>query len=193
MLFKARWPNSFRCEKCDNDTTYCHIKSRRTFQCNRCKQQTSLKSNTLFHSSNVPLTKWFLAIHLITQNENGQSSVGLKRYFGVTYETAWRIKHKLMQAMAEKDSKQKLAGLIIIDEAYLGIKSSGKRGRGSENKQPFIAAVSLNAEGHPRNVKFSPVKSFTDPHWDMGKTSLIPKQHCCNRWLCQFQHYFKNQ
>ena len=160
-LFKIRWPTGFKCERCDHDS-YCYIKSRRTFQCTRCKCQTSVKRNTLFHSSNVPLTKWFLAIFLISQSKNGIAALPLKRHLGVSYNTAWRMKHKLMQAMTEQDAKRKLAGLITIDDAYLGGKKNGKRGRGSENKRPFIAAVSLNTEGNPKYVKFTPVKSFTN-------------------------------
>jgi hypothetical protein len=55
----------------------------------------------------------------------------------VSYPTAWLIHHKLMQAMAEST-------FSMIDDAYLGgERSGGKVGRGSENKVPFVAAVSL--------------------------------------------------
>jgi hypothetical protein len=33
--------------------------------------------------------------------------------------------------------------------------------RGSENKVPFVAAVSLNTEGHPMYLKMAPVSGFT--------------------------------
>jgi hypothetical protein len=45
---------------------------------------------------------------------------------------------------------------------YLDVQlKKGKQGRGSENKQPFIAAVELNEKGKPIHVKLTPVKSFT--------------------------------
>ena len=157
-----RWPHGFKCQQCEHDR-YCVIESRQTFQCTRCKHQVSLKSNTIFHASKIPLSKWFLAIYLISQNKNGLAALSLKRHIGVTYKTAWSIKHKLMQAMSERDAKYKLSGLITVDDAYLGGQQrEGKRGRGSENKQPFIAAVSLSCEGFPRFVKFTPVESFTN-------------------------------
>ncbi len=118
-VFKIRWPHGFKCERCDHDS-FCYIKSKRTFQCTRCKFQTSVKRNTLFHSSNVPLSKWFLVIFLISQSKNGLSVLSLKRHLGVSYNAAWRTKHKLMQAMAEQDAKRKLAGLITIDDSYFG-------------------------------------------------------------------------
>jgi hypothetical protein len=49
-----------------------------------------------------------------------------------------------------------------IDDAYLGGElSGGTAGRGSQNKAPFVAAVSLNAQGHPQYVKLTPVAGFT--------------------------------
>lgn len=37
----------------------------------------------------------------------------------------------------------------------------GKAGRGSENKIPFVAAVSLDNSGHPLYVKMAPIPGFT--------------------------------
>ena len=37
----------------------------------------------------------------------------------------------------------------------------GKAGRGSENKVPIVAAISLNAAGHSIQAKISPVAGFT--------------------------------
>jgi len=163
VLFNVRWSNGFKCEACDHES-FCYIKSRHTYQCTRCKHQTSVKSNTLFHSSNIPLSKWFLANYLTSQNKNGIAALALKRHIGVSYKTAWKIKHKLMQAMAEQDAKRRLSGLITLEDAYLGGRKEGKRGRGSANKQPFIAAVNLNKKGRPTYVKFTPLKSFTGPN-----------------------------
>jgi len=160
-LFDARWPNGFKCERCEHDS-FCYIKSRQTYQCTRCKHQASLKSNTVFHSSKIPLSKWFLAIYLISQSKNGMAALALKRHIGVSYKTAWSMKHKLMQAMSEKDAKRRLAGLVTADDVYLGGQQrDGKRGRGSENKQPFVAAISLSSKGWPLYAKFTPVESFT--------------------------------
>src|SRR5665647_186437 len=36
-----------------------------------------------------------------------------------------------------------------------------KAGRGSENKVPFVAAISLSAEGRPLYIKMAPVSGFT--------------------------------
>jgi hypothetical protein len=81
-------------------------------------------------------------MYLLTQCKNGVSAVELSRHIGVSYNAAWRIKHKLMQVMLERGETRRLHGRIEIDDSYLGAKRvSGKRGRGAGRKTPFIAAV----------------------------------------------------
>jgi hypothetical protein len=160
-LEKIRWPNGFVCRECGN-TTFCFVKTRDLYQCNSCGYQTTVYRNTIFHSTNLPLTIWFLAMFLLSQSKNGISSLELKRHLGVSYKTSWRIKHKLMQVMMERSEKRKLCGLIELDDAYLGgERRGGKRGRGSENKQPFLAAVQTNRQNHPLRIRLSAIESFT--------------------------------
>ncbi len=47
----------------------------------------------------MPLTRWFWAMHLLTQAKNNVSALELKRHLGVRYKTAWLMKHKLMQVI----------------------------------------------------------------------------------------------
>jgi len=91
-----------------------------------------------------------MAMHLVTQSKTSISALELKRQLGVSYKTAWSIKHKLLQGMKEYNDQFPIAGTIQLDDAYWGGEHrGGKRGRGSENNIPFVAAVSLNDKGHP--------------------------------------------
>ncbi len=94
-LFNIRWKNGYVCSNCASKS-YCELKSRSLYQCNKCHHQTSLTAGTLFAHSKLPLTTCFLAIYLITQDKNSISALELKRKLGVSYNAAWRIKHKLM-------------------------------------------------------------------------------------------------
>jgi len=159
---KARWSNGFICPTCQS-TRYCRVQHGRvkTFQCYCCHKQVTLTGGTIFHSTKLPLVIWFQALFFLTQTKTSISTLELMRRIGVSYRTAWRIKHKLMQVMVERESTTQLADRVEIDDAYLGgERSGGKVGRGSENKVPFIAAVETNSQGHPKRVVFSPVKSF---------------------------------
>ena len=162
-LEQARWPQGFCCPGCGHAEHYV-LKSgrRKTFQCRSCRLQTSLIAGTLFQGTHLKLTVWFLAIYLISQAKTGLSALALKRQLGVSYPTAWLIQQKLMQAMVERDARYTLDGDIQVDDAYLGgERAGGKAGRGSENKVPFVAALSLSTEGHPRFIKMAPIPGFT--------------------------------
>ena len=159
-LLKLRWPTGFKCPEC-GCPDYCFLKARKLYQCNKCHHQTSLISGTIFEHSKLPLTRWFLAIYLITQSKTGLSALALKREAGVSYNTAWGMKQKIMQVMKERDDRKKLSGIIQLDDVYWGgERHGGKRGRGSANKIPFVAAVSLNKEGFPVTMNMNVVKGF---------------------------------
>ena len=132
------------------------------YQCSACHHQTSLTAGSLLQNTKLPLTIWFLAIYLVSQAKTGLSSLALRRQLGVSYPTAWMLHHKLMHAMAQREQCHQLRGLIQLDDAYLGgERSGGKVGRGSDNKVPFVAAVSLSSDGKPLFVKLSRVKGFS--------------------------------
>ena len=159
-LFQARWPSGFQCPACGG-SRYSVVKTRNLYQCSRCHHQTSLTSGTLFEQTKLPLTLWFLAIYLVTQAKTGLSALALKRQIGVSYNTAWSLKQKIMQAMKERDDRKPLGGLVQLDDVYWGgQRRGGKRGRGAENKTPFVAAVALNNESHPIAMNLHVVKGF---------------------------------
>ena len=154
-----RWPSGFECPVCGG-RKYCIIGPKRRFQCARCHTQTSVTAGTIFASTKLPLKTWFRAIYHLTQSKNGISSLELARRLGVTQTTAWKISHKLMQVMLEREHDLPLHGRIEMDDAYLGGKRRGKRGRGAAAKVPFIAAVETDERGRPLKMKMCKVKGF---------------------------------
>jgi transposase-like protein len=162
-VMATRWPRGFCCPGCGG-TAHCiiSVNFRPLFQCGACRRQTSITAGTMFAGTKLPLTTWFLAVYLVSQAKTGLSSLALKRQLGVSYPTAWLIHHKLMCAMAEREDTHSLGNVVQLDDAYLGGElSGGTAGRGSENKVPFVAAVSLNVLGHPVYLKLTPVAGFT--------------------------------
>ena len=161
-LEASRWPNGFRCPHCNDSRHSTYLRSRRKlYQCYRCRRQTSLIAGTIFESTKLPLTIWFLSMHLLTQAKNNVSALELSRHLGVSYNSAWLIKHKLLQVMEEREQNRELHGRVEIDDAYLGGEHKGTAGRGSPNKVPFVAAVQTSDEGHPLFVRFDRVNGFT--------------------------------
>jgi transposase-like protein len=176
-LRRSRWPHGFACPRCGT-TAHCVLGSgpKALFQCNGCRHQASLTAGTLFASTKLPLTTWFLAIYLLSQAKTGLSALALKRQLGVSYPTAWLMHHKIMSAMAAQEATHRLSGTVQLDDAYLGgEQTGGTTGRGSENKVPIVAAVSLTEEGNPLYAKVSVVPTFSSAaigSW--AKRSLAP-------------------
>jgi ribosomal protein L37AE/L43A len=157
-LQAARWPEGFVCPACGGPArTRFERGGLRYWQCGRCARQTSLISGTVFEASKLPLTHWFLAMQLLTQSKNNVAALELKRQLGLSYRSAWLIKHKILEAMRLAEDERELDGRIEIDDAYFGGEFSGGRtGRGTDNKVPFVAAVQTSPQGHPLYACLSP-------------------------------------
>lgn len=132
------------------------------YQCRKCRHQTTLTSGTLFQGTQLPLATWMLALYLLTSTKTDLSALELMRHLGVNYKSAWRIKHKVMQAMLERVAPRRLEGFVQIDDAYLGgERNGGKVGRGAPGKQSFVVAVETEFElEHPRYAVLEPVPTF---------------------------------
>ncbi len=159
-LFAWRWPQGFVCPECGYEG-HC-VLGRGLYQCHRCHRQTSVTAGTLFAGTKLPLTKWQLGIYLLTQSKNGISALELSRQLGICYNSAWLMKHKLMQAMLEREQGRSLEGVIQMDDAYWGGRRRGyKTGRGTRGKTPFVAAVATDpAAGKPLTMRMDRVKGF---------------------------------
>jgi len=141
-LFDLRWPNGFSCPNCGNDKSW--PISDVLFQCSQCNHQISVIAGTIFHGTHKPLTLWFRTIWWITGQKNGASALGLKRILGLgSYRTAWLWLHKLRRAMVTP-GRDRLTGVIEVDESYIGGEKPGKRGRGAAGKALVIMAVEVN-------------------------------------------------
>jgi ribosomal protein L37AE/L43A len=186
---QSRWPKGFCCPKCSK-TGYRRFRrhTRLYLECLECGHQTSLIAGTLFAASKLSLTVWFQAIYLLMQTKNNVAALELKRHLGVCYRTAWRVKHKLMQAMSAHEDTRQLSGVIQIDDAYLGgERMGGKAGRGSENKQAFVIAVSTTSNDRPLHVVIRAVSGFTmDAMKQFYKRHVTPESDIHSDGLSSF-------
>jgi transposase-like protein len=175
-LYNARWPQGFRCPACQcASATEFLRKQTRYWHCQQCSHQTSLTAGTMMHQTQLPLTKWFLAMYLVTQSKTNIAALALRRQLGISWKAAWLLKHKLMEAMRQREEEKPLSGDVRVDDGYLGgERTGGKAGRGSENKTAFVAAVEIY-DGRPQRVRFDPVTGFSFKalaNW--AATALMP-------------------
>ncbi len=138
-LYTLRWPNGFCCPRCANLKAW--PIGAILFECAGCNYQLSVTAGTIFQDSHKPLMVWFRAIWWVTGQKNGASALGLKRMLGFgSYRTAWTWLHKLRRAMV-RPGRNKLSGIVEVDETFIGGAKPGKRGRGAAGKALVGIAV----------------------------------------------------
>lgn len=138
-LFSLRWPNGFVCPNCGQ----LHgIQIRRElWRCSSCRHETSVMAGTVFQDSKLPLTVWFRAMWQVTSQKNGISALGLQRVLGLgSYKTAWTMLHKLRLAMV-RPGRERLSGIVEVDETYWGTEESGVHGRETLDKSLIVIAA----------------------------------------------------
>ena len=83
----------------------------------------------------------------VTSHKNGASALGLQRELGLgSYDTAWTWLHKLRRAMV-RPGRDRLSGVVEVDETYWGSEEANVRGRQAENKALIVIAAQEDGEG----------------------------------------------
>lgn len=146
-LFALRWPHGFACQRCGGGRAW--PMARGLWLCGACRAKVSVTAGTIFQDSKLPLTLWFRAMWQVTSQKNGISALGLQRVLGLgSYKTAWAMLHKLRRAMV-RPGRQRLRGIVEVDETYWGGEEEGLRGRGAIDK----AMIAVAAEAAPGRGK----------------------------------------
>ena len=118
FLIERRWPDGFVCPGC-GERRPALLKTRaRLYECLDCGRQTSVTAGTIMHRSNVPLTSWFWAAHLMTTHSNGMSARQLADQLSVTYKTTWLLTQKLRRTMVDPN-RDPLEGVVEVDQAEI--------------------------------------------------------------------------
>ena len=139
-LVRARWPEGFCCGACGHREAWSH-KKRLIEECRSCGRQHSILAGTMFEQSKTGLSKWFLAIYLVTSSRGGISAMELQRQMGFgSYGTAWSWLHKIRRAMI-RPGREPLQERVEVDETHVGGARPGKPGRGAAGKTVVVGAV----------------------------------------------------
>jgi len=123
------------CDKCLNLATFHRLADRPAYSCAHCGHHAYPCAGTIFQDTRTPLQMWFYAIYLFVTTRHGVSGKEVQRELGVTYKTAYRIGQQIRKLMiAADDTSGLLTGHVELDEAYVGGRCPGKRGRGAAGK-----------------------------------------------------------
>ena len=141
-LFRLRWPEGFRCPQCRHGKYW--LRKDGLFECQGCGLQTSVTAGTIFQDTKKPLRLWFRAAWQVTSQKFGANALGLQRVLGLgSYRTAWSWLQKLRRAMV-RPGRDRLSGIVQVDETYLGGEKAGKRGRGAGGKTLVMVAAEVD-------------------------------------------------
>ena len=142
-----RWPDGIACPHCGS-VNVADVASRKPqpYRCRDCRKHFSVKTKTLLHSSNIPLSKWAISFYLFSTNLRGVSSMKLHRDLGIGQKAAWYMGHRIRQTWGEPE--EKFAGPTEADETYIGGKEGNKHkdkklnaGRGTAGKAPVAGVL----------------------------------------------------
>jgi transposase-like protein len=115
------------------------------YRCSQCGYDFTVTAGTLFADTHKPLRLWFEAIWDVTNQKLGASALGVQRVLGLgSYRTAWNWLHKLRRAMV-RPGRDRLAGIVEVDETFIGGPQPGKRGRGAAGKTLVLIAAQVES------------------------------------------------
>lgn len=147
-LHSIKYEAGFICEKCSHIEYWQNKRS--VLVCKKCRNETSVTSGTIFHRSQIPITVLFRLIWFVVIQKTGVSALGIQKVLGLSrYETVWKWLHKIRKVMI-LPSREKLKGIVEIDETFIGGIKKGKRGRGAEGKEIVIIAIELIGKSNGR-------------------------------------------
>ncbi len=107
------------CPRCACAAVYSY-KARRIFKCKGCNKQFSVTTDTIFASRKMEIRNILAAIAIFVNGAKGHSALQLSRDLDCQYKTAFVLYHKIREALASKETNQKVSGEVEIDGAYFG-------------------------------------------------------------------------
>jgi transposase-like protein len=167
-----RWPDGPVCPFCESRAIYTLTPKPGSrspvragvYKCKACRKQFTVRIGTIFEDSHIPISKWLMAIHLMTSSKKGISSHQLSRELGITLKSAWFLSHRVREAMRQEPMVGLLSGVVEVDETYVGGKPrpqnkpaegtapQTKTGRGTD-KQPVMVLVERNGSARAMPIE----------------------------------------
>jgi transposase-like protein len=160
------WPNGPVCAHCgapSDQVTKLEGEKHRPglYQCNECRDQFTVTVGTVFERSKLPLTKWLMALFLMTASKKGISAHQVSRMLKISYKSTWFMMHRLREAMrpAFAPVMGGEGGTVEMDTSFIGglekNKHADKRIKGAAGgfgKEPVLSLVERGGKVHSHHV-----------------------------------------
>jgi hypothetical protein len=92
------------CKKCGSKQHY-WLASKKQFQCKRCRFRTTLQSGTVLQGSKLPVSYFFIGLHMLIQHDQRISLEEFQKETGHKYyDPLWDFVHKLKDFVRENEA-----------------------------------------------------------------------------------------
>jgi transposase-like protein len=180
------WANGRVCPHCGNadqdKITKLEGKAHRpgVYQCNEpaCRQQFTVTVNTVFERSKIPLTKWLVALFLMTASKKGISAHQVHRMLGISYKSTWFMMHRLREAMRVGGLLPPMGedgGAVEVDETFFGRMEGKKKGRAGHAHKNTVLSLLDRDTGQVRSFHVS--STSADDIVPVVRTNLAKEAH----------------
>src|SRR5207244_13310140 len=90
------------------------------WRCRGCKQMFTVRTNTIFEESRLPLRIWVYAFWKAASSKKGISALQLSREMEITHKSALFVLRRIRHGLSSDASTPKMTGTVVIGEEYVG-------------------------------------------------------------------------
>lgn len=197
FLEQQRWGNDPACPFCGS-LNATRLKNGKRFQCNEkeCRSQFSVTVGTILENTKIPLTKWFLAMYILSNHSKGISSLQLSIWLGVTQKTAWFLNHRIREMLKDNDPEL-LKGIVEVDTSFVGgklkniHKSKRKLLSKNDNKTMVFGAVAREGKVKTKIIPNETTESLIEAvreNVEQGAVMVTDEHVGFNQLKKEYQH-----
>jgi transposase-like protein len=146
FMERLRWGDCPCCPRCGDTQVRKMLDAsgernkRFLWKCFGCKKQYTVRINSVYEDSRIPMRHWVFAFWSACTHKKGVSALQIKRQTGLNYRSALFMMNRIRHAMTPPpDPKPPLGGTVEVDEVYIG--PPNKKDVRWDNKTPVIAVV----------------------------------------------------
>jgi Transposase zinc-ribbon domain len=153
-LFRRRWPDGFVCRECGGVDCASRTGRAFTYQCSRCRRQTSITARTAMDRSKLLLTVWFSAACLIATHPDIISAGLFEALFGISPQSAQLLIKKFEGLLAAFGGRP-LEDLVQVDHTEVQLRAAdGSVNQSLSGKVKIVVAIEMSS-GHIRAAQLS--------------------------------------
>lgn len=127
---KRRWPEGITCPKCQAKFARITIRAGGYYRCNACDLDFTVRTNTIFERSHIPLHKWLYVMYLLVTDRKGISSLQLSKEIGITQKSAWFMLRRIREACGNDNTTL----IKVFEKMLLKILSAGPHKKKTKKK-----------------------------------------------------------